>query len=626
MERNLELQRQKVGEKLADRGIISNNPFGVLAELQKEDLIQEELEKNLENPKSTENPESDKKLEKIKKIENSAKINSEKEIKNEISKTQKNLKEEKPRSVMQLINSGKIVNRLELLEIFRIFKTEFQKRMSETDRLRSIDGHWKEIGLRAIPNEPQIDQNLQKKETLNSENLENSRNQEKMNETEELESENQNSKNESSQTTFSATPTASQLTLKSQTSKPLSKKQKKKQQKKEAQLKTFITRLSKFNKPTVTIGMVGFPNVGKSSLINTLCEAKKVGVDSKPGKTKNFQTIPLDADLTLCDCPGLVMPSLASSSAEMVCKGVLPISNLIGFVDPMRHLMKVSDYQQMSNKYFLPNVDEEGKQWVPSAREVLQIFAASRGVVTGGSGIPDEHQAAKILLRDLVDGKIVYFKLPPNVEILKSEENLDSHKNIFKKKSNNENNFELDENKNKKPQTPNQIPGKESLNPNNKKEISEPTNPQTLPDPKKSLLQQCFDSMPGPRHQISLQQVQKTFKNVDLKDIETFAKQIEEREGDDQMQRQQENLLLLQFIDSLTAADIEALLKGEKIGDYKLNKTQRRQLKFAISSGQSFEELEKLFVGFFSSGGKKNKKDGKKKGGKRKARKAKVKM
>ena len=34
--------------------------------------------------------------------------------------------------------------------------------------------------------------------------------------------------------------------------------------------------------------MVGFPNVGKSSLINVLCGKKMVGVDCKPGKTKNF--------------------------------------------------------------------------------------------------------------------------------------------------------------------------------------------------------------------------------------------------------------------------------------------------------------------------------------------------
>lgn len=39
----------------------------------------------------------------------------------------------------------------------------------------------------------------------------------------------------------------------------------------------------------VTVGLVGYPNVGKSSTINTLLVNKKVSVSSTPGKTKHFQ-------------------------------------------------------------------------------------------------------------------------------------------------------------------------------------------------------------------------------------------------------------------------------------------------------------------------------------------------
>lgn len=41
----------------------------------------------------------------------------------------------------------------------------------------------------------------------------------------------------------------------------------------------------------VTIGMVGYPNVGKSSTINSLMQEKKVPVSATPGKTKHFQVI-----------------------------------------------------------------------------------------------------------------------------------------------------------------------------------------------------------------------------------------------------------------------------------------------------------------------------------------------
>jgi len=81
--------------------------------------------------------------------------------------------------------------------------------------------------------------------------------------------------------------------------------------------------------------MVGYPNVGKSSVINTLCNKKLVGVGSRPGKTKHFQTLELEKSFLLCDCPGLIFPNAASSRAEMVCNGVLPIDNIKDYLSPI---------------------------------------------------------------------------------------------------------------------------------------------------------------------------------------------------------------------------------------------------------------------------------------------------
>lgn len=47
----------------------------------------------------------------------------------------------------------------------------------------------------------------------------------------------------------------------------------------------------RFNPDHVTVGMIGYPNVGKSSCINVLIQDKKVSVSATPGKTKHFQTL-----------------------------------------------------------------------------------------------------------------------------------------------------------------------------------------------------------------------------------------------------------------------------------------------------------------------------------------------
>ncbi|EAU30513.1 hypothetical protein ATEG_09376 [Aspergillus terreus NIH2624] len=87
-------------------------------------------------------------------------------------------------------------------------------------------------------------------------------------------------------------------------------------------------------KQKTIIGLVGYPNVGKSSTINALLGAKKVSVSATPGKTKHFQTLYLSPEIMLCDCPGLVFPNFATTKAELVCSGVLPIDQQREFLGP----------------------------------------------------------------------------------------------------------------------------------------------------------------------------------------------------------------------------------------------------------------------------------------------------
>lgn len=164
------------------------------------------------------------------------------------------------------------------------------------------------------------------------------------------------------------------------------------------------------------IGLVGYPNVGKSSTINALIGAKKVSVSSTPGKTKHFQTIHLSPDVILCDCPGLVFPNFATTKAELVCNGILPIDQLREFTGPSGLVAKRIPqlfFEALYGVKVHTRPLEEGGTGIPTAEEILRAYAIARGFATTGLGQPDESRAARYILKDYVNGKLLFCHPPP---------------------------------------------------------------------------------------------------------------------------------------------------------------------------------------------------------------------
>ncbi|CAI5438680.1 unnamed protein product [Caenorhabditis angaria] len=174
----------------------------------------------------------------------------------------------------------------------------------------------------------------------------------------------------------------------------------------------------------VMVGMVGYPNVGKSSTINKIAGGKKVSVSSTPGKTRHFQTINIDKQLCLCDCPGLVMPSFSFGRSEMFLNGTLPIDQMRDHFSPTSLLLSRVPVHVIEHMYsiMLPEMEK------PSAVNLLNSLAFMRGFMAS-SGIPDCSRAARMLLKDVVNGKLIWAAAPPHID----QEHFDSYLYVDKR-------------------------------------------------------------------------------------------------------------------------------------------------------------------------------------------------
>ena len=164
----------------------------------------------------------------------------------------------------------------------------------------------------------------------------------------------------------------------------------------------------------VVVGFVGYPNVGKSSTVNSLIGTKKTGVSATPGKTKRYQTLDLGPRLTLADAPGLVFPSFASSRADLVCAGVLPVDRLTDVRVPVskiceripRKSLEVALHCQLPK----PALHEDQNRQ-PTAGELLRAFCAARGWALV-HGRPDDSKAGRYLLKMYAEGRLLHCEKP----------------------------------------------------------------------------------------------------------------------------------------------------------------------------------------------------------------------
>lgn len=158
-------------------------------------------------------------------------------------------------------------------------------------------------------------------------------------------------------------------------------------------------------KKSITVGVIGLPNVGKSSLINSLRRCHVVNVGATPGLTRSMQEVQLDKNVKLLDCPGVIMVKSGGSDASIALRNCKRIEKLSDPVGPVKEILNLCPAETLVSLYKLPNFD--------SVDDFLQKVATVRGRLKKG-GIVDVEAAARIILHDWNEGKIPYYTLPPS--------------------------------------------------------------------------------------------------------------------------------------------------------------------------------------------------------------------
>jgi len=154
-------------------------------------------------------------------------------------------------------------------------------------------------------------------------------------------------------------------------------------------------------KTTISVGIIGYPNVGKSSIINALKRCRAVGVSPRPGFTTSMQEVVLDRNVRLLDSPGVVFDD--SSALLGNCVDADSIEDPIPPVDA---LLKRCNPNSLVMTYNIPAFPPG------DTMTFLAMVAKSYGRVLKG-GIPDKIGAARAVLKDWNQGKIPYYTIPP---------------------------------------------------------------------------------------------------------------------------------------------------------------------------------------------------------------------
>lgn len=173
------------------------------------------------------------------------------------------------------------------------------------------------------------------------------------------------------------------------------------------------------SKKAIRTMIVGIPNVGKSTLINTLAGKTVAKAGNLPALTRHPQQIKINDGIVLSDTPGILWPKIhnTNSGFRLAASGAVRDTALDYFeVAEFAGKMLLTLYpQRLMERYKLSVAPTTGE-------EVIDAIGRKRGCLRSG-GVVDMHKAAEILIHELRNGKLgrLTYETP---EIMEHEEAL----------------------------------------------------------------------------------------------------------------------------------------------------------------------------------------------------------
>jgi len=176
----------------------------------------------------------------------------------------------------------------------------------------------------------------------------------------------------------------------------------------------------KDKKTCITVGIIGYPNVGKSSIINSLKRARSVGVSPKAGFTTCAQEVVLDKNIRLVDSPGVVFDDTAktdgSGSLHVLLRNCVAEGEIVDPLPAIKCLIQKCSQQSLMMTYAIPAFP------LNDENIFLAMVAKKLGKILKG-GVPDKVAAAKHVLRDWNNGAVPFYTPPPQASDLSNRQN-----------------------------------------------------------------------------------------------------------------------------------------------------------------------------------------------------------